>query len=255
MWTAIGTGLLAIATFVLAQKTAAGNEQSDRQHKENLRPYCLIQFDRALNQVPFGPDFQPRKGRLAGPVGQEFWLETTKDFISINARLFNKGLGPAKTISLYLNKRIGSGEDDVIRLTTPKLVAPILAPNESLPISILIGYEADIMLKKRVEGNPNLPEEEKLEALIDTARQTAEVVIEYQDVFDGYYRTVHPNGVWMDFAGDIATHQDTPAGAQEILERPDRRPPVFLSGRQSSTIESKWFAKGSGSDRPEGAEE
>lgn len=69
MWTTIVTGLLAIATGAmafytrgLASKTAAGVEQTDRHHRENLRPYCVIKFDRASQNLPFGPEFAPRWG-------------------------------------------------------------------------------------------------------------------------------------------------------------------------------------------------
>lgn len=123
----------------------------------------------------------------------------------------------------------------------PYLVAPILAPGEEIPISIEIGYGADIMLKKRLKDGSNLNEEQKFAALLGTANDTGEIVIEYQDVFGSYFRAVHPNGAWMDFPGDIAAQQDSLEGIQSVLERPDRRPATFLEGRQASEIESAWW--------------
>lgn len=252
MWTAIGTGLLAVATFVLARQAAAGNQQTNRHHKENLRPYCVIEFDRASKSLPFGPEYLPRRGKRIGDGPYQEWApgQTSKDHITIAGTLSNKGMGPAKTLSVYLNRRFGSREDDVVRVTMPNLVAPILSPGETIPITVEFGYGEDIMLAKRQQEEPVLGEEQKFDALMDTARSTVEVVVEYQDVFDSYFRTTHPNGAWMDFPGDVAAQRDTPEGAQKILERPDKRPPTFLEGRQPSNVESRFFVRPSKGSRP-----
>lgn len=64
------------------------------------------------------------------------------------------------------------------------------------------------------------------------AGDTYEVVLEYRDMFGNFFRTVHPRGLWTDTMED-ATKINDKAKQHEMMARPNRPMPIFLTGRQA----------------------
>src|SRR5579872_733817 len=113
---AIATALMAIFTYNLARltrklaaETMEGIRQTERHHQENLRPFCVLNIDEFDDVHPFGFDFDPKdregKIRIASDTVARRLPPPPKDAISIRGSLSNKGMGLAKSVVVFLNKR------------------------------------------------------------------------------------------------------------------------------------------------------
>lgn len=215
------TYYLAKVTRRLAKDTVDATKQADRHHQENQRPFCVITFPGASQHLPFGPDFDPESRRqraLAGVTDGQ----PPAPCILVRGELQNKGAGPAKDVCVYLNARLGEGEDGAVRLTRPVFVAGLVAAGETAPIEVQI-TEHDIMHAWNGERwNPT-------QVFHAIAGQAYEVVLEYWDVFGNPFRTVHPRGVCTSPVPNVGD----PAVRAQMMVRPDRPSPIFLTGTQA----------------------
>ncbi|EKM99410.1 MULTISPECIES: hypothetical protein [unclassified Acidocella] len=224
---AVGTGALAWATFSLARFTKAtvadaekAMQQADQHHRENLRPFCVVEFRESSAQKPFGADFNIR---TATP-GPQYFAGDDKPYISIKGRLYNRGLGPARDVAAYLNWG-SSVEGLAYWLTHPIVVCGLIAANESIEINLSI--EAHHVATKVADGK-----RVSTQALEWVANDAYEVVLRYRDIFDTPFRTIHARGFLQNLAVDVAV-----AGGDKKLEaqqsiRANRPAPVFLTGEQ-----------------------
>lgn len=225
---AIATVVMAGATYCLAnvtrrlaKDTADATKQADRHHQENRRPFCVITFPDASQQLPFGPDFDPKLRRqrdLAGVMDRQ----VSTPCILVHGELQNKGDGPARDVFVYLNARLGEGEDGAVRLTRPVLASGLIAAGETAAIEVQI-TERDIMhVWNGEKWNPT-------QAFHAIAGQAYEVVLEYKDVFGNPFRTVHPRGIWTNPVPNVGD----PAVRAQMMVRSDRPSPIFLTGTQA----------------------
>jgi hypothetical protein len=216
------TVYLARYTHTLAKDTADGIKQADRHHRENLRPFCVIDFDYSTAQDPFGLDWSgnPR-------LTEASFLATAEPpppgNISIRGMLHNKGKGPAKDVVVYFN--MGSGEEHALRLTCPVVVSGLVGAEEDATIEVSI-TERDII--PFWDGSKWQPAQTMHGVLSDTY----EVVLEYRDIFDSFFRTVHRRGIPYDPAADVAAITDPKARA-ELLMRWNCPTPIFYIGQQA----------------------
>ncbi len=225
---ALATVVMAGATYYLANvtrrlgnDTADATKQADRHHQENRRPFCVITFSNASQQLPFGLDFDPKSRRQPTLAGVTNGQPSTPDIL-IRGELQNKGSGPAKDVFIYLNTRLGEGEDGAVRLTRPVLASGLVAGGETTAIDVQI-TERDIMHAWDGERwNPT-------QAFHAIADQTYEVVLEYKDVFGAPFRTIHLRGIWTPPVPNIGD----PAAQAQMMVRPDKPSPVFLTGIQA----------------------
>ena len=118
--------------------------------------------------------------------------------------------------------RRGDGEDGTYRLTRPVVVSALAGADETLTIDIPIS-ERDIM--NAWDGSTWEP----IQIFSAIPGDAYEVVLEYKDVFDNTFRTVHPRGNWTSPVPDIAD----PAKRSEMMIRQDKPTPSFLMGRQA----------------------
>jgi hypothetical protein len=225
---AIATVVMASATYYLAKITrclakdaAYATKQADQHHQENGRPFCVIIFSSASQQLPFGRDFDPKSRRQRALAGKTDGQPTTSDIL-IHGELQNKGGGPAKDIFVYLNARLGEGEEGAVRLTRPVLASGLVAAGERVAIDVQI-TERDIMYVWDGE------KWNKTQVFNDIADQTYEVVLEYKDVFGNPFRTIHARGIWT----PPVPNMGDPAVRTQMMVRPDRPSPVFLTGTQA----------------------
>ena len=219
-----GTVYLAWYTRNLAKDTVAGIKQAERHHQEDLRPFCVIEFVHVDEQHPFGADFDPQTRRLAVPMsGVEQHVEY--DRLYVRGDLRNKGHGPATDILVYLNMRRGPGEEYAYRLTRPVAVSGLIGAGEAIKIDVAI-TEQDTM--KIWNGSAWTP----VQVSHAIAGDTYEVVLEYRDVLGNFFRTVHPRGLWTDTIAAAAAISDK-AKQHEMMARPNRPMPIFLTGRQA----------------------
>ncbi len=196
-------------------------KQADRHHQENRRPFCVITFPNASQQLPFGPDFDPELRRQRALAGVTDGQASTP-CILVQGELQNKGHGPARDVFVYLNERLGEGEDGAVRLTRPVLASGLVAAGETAAIEVQI-TERDIMHAWNGEKwNPT-------QVFHAIAGRTYEVVLEYKDVFGNPFRTVHPRG---NFTNPVPNVGD-PAVRAQMMVRPDRPSPIFLTGTQA----------------------
>jgi hypothetical protein len=210
------TYYLAKITRLLAKDTVDATKQADRHHQENRRPFCVITFPSASQQLPFGPDFDPESRRQRALAGVTDGQPSTP-CILVHGQLQNKGAGP-----VYLNARLGEGEDGAVRLTRPVFVSGLVAADETAPIEVRI-TEHDIMPAWNGEKwNPS----QHFHAI---AGQAYEAVLEYKDVFGNPFRTVHPRGIWTPSVPNVG---DSAVRAQ-MMVRPHRPSPIFLTGTQA----------------------
>lgn len=224
---AVGTGLLAMATFGLtwftwrtAQETKEGLKQADRHHQENLRPFCVIEFWDVNVQNPFGSDFTMRTA-IPGP---QYRAGDEKPYISIRGRLVNKGLGPAKDIVVYLNSGSSVG-GQAYWLTHPVVVCGLLAAGESIEIDVPI---REHRVATTVAGGQRVP----TQALEWAARDAYEVVIRYRDIFENPFRTVHARGFPQNLTVEVAIAGGDVKKEKVLAARQDKPTPVFLEGEQ-----------------------
>lgn len=192
---AAGTFCLAWYTRNLAEDTAEGVKQAERHHQDGLRPFCLIDFNYPTNQDPFGIDWNSNSQLAEAKTrGEESPLPAGT--IAIRGELRNKGKGLAKDVVLYLNKRLGRGEEHAYRLTRPVVVSGLIGAEEAVKIDVPV-TERDVM---QVRDGSGWRPFETIQLIIS---DTYEVVLEYKDVFGNAFRTVHPRGLWLDQA-DVA---------------------------------------------------
>ncbi len=215
-----GTVYLAWYTRNLAQDTVAGIKQAERHQQENSRPFCVIDFAATNDQHPFGEQFEPTMHLIGPDAGKP-----SKSFVSVHGKLQNKGKGPATHVVVYLNMRRGPGEERAYRLTRPVVVSGLIGAAEATNIDVAI-TEQDIM--KVWNGSAWTP----IQVFHVIAGDTYEVVLEYRDVFGNFFRTVHPRGLWTDTIADAAAIGDK-AKQHEMMARPNRPMPIFLTGRQA----------------------
>ena len=204
--TLIVTTAMAYYTFRLAKQTSESISQTDRHHLDGLRPFCVLEFSMSSKDKPFG---------------EKFYTDTS-DSIIIEGVLFNKGHGLAKDVMIYLNMRRGKDDSDVFRLTSPVLVTGLIGAGERMPVQLSINENniRDVWMDGQwVKMQPNI---------FWIASDTYEVVIEYRDVYDNIFRTVHPRGTFRSPYPD-------PGNKKELLDQmwiPNMPSPGFLSGRQ-----------------------
>lgn len=220
-WNAIvpvATLALAAATAFLAKTTSDTNRQADRHHQENARPFCWIEFDDANDLHPFGNQLTVRP-RLPTDMGN---VDNLEHAITILGTIHNAGKGPAKDLTLYLNK-FSSLDGTEIWLTRPVVVAAMLGAEASCSITATI-LKQDVM--HYVHDGHWKPTQ-----LFDAIpSETYEVVLAYNDIFDNPFRTVHPLGfVEKPQPGIFADRKKQ----QTLATRQNKPTPVFLKGRQS----------------------
>ncbi len=212
-----GTVYLAWYTRNLAKDTMAGIEQAERHHREDLRPFCVIEFAEASDQNPFGRHFDRPTSSGDNMQGQPSLL--------VFGSLHNKGKGPATDIVVYLNKRYGPGEKHVFRLTYPVVVSGLIGAEETIKINALIQAHNVMKTWKRSAGAP-------VQVFNAIASDTYEVVLEYRDVFGNFFHTVHPRGIWHDTLEDMAKTNDK-AKQHEMMARPNKPMPSFRAGKET----------------------
>ena len=220
----IATGLLAWFTFKLAKSAADGNRQADKHHQQNLRPFCVIEFSAADHLAcPFGVDFDPATRRIKSVMG--VMGTTLGSDILIRGELKNKAPGLAKDVVIYLNARRGTGDENVYRFTRPVIVAGLVGGEETVALDIAIKTEDVMQVLVGTEWKDTL-------GIEFIPAETYEVVLEYKDVFENIFRTVHPRGVWHDPQSDIEAMKQKDK-QQELLVRLSKPMPIFLTGAQS----------------------
>lgn len=225
---AIATVVMAGATYYLARvtrrlakDTVDATKQADRHHQENRRPFCVITFSNASQQLPFGSEFDPESRRQRTSAGVTDEQPATPDIL-IQGELQNKGSGPAKDVFVYLNKRLGESEDGAFRLTRPVLASGLVATGEKAVINVHI-TERDIMHAWNGEKwHPT-------QVFYAIAGEAYEVVLEYKDVFGNSFRTIHPRGIWTSPVPNVGD----PAVRAQMMVRPNRPSPIFLTGTQA----------------------
>jgi hypothetical protein len=215
---AAGTVYLALYTRNLARETLAGIKQAERHHQEDLRPFCVIEFAGASDRNPFGRHFN----RLV-PSGEGI---PPMPGLLVSGSLHNKGKGPAVGVTVYLNMRRGPEEEHVYRLTHPVVVSGLIGAGETIGRLDALIREQDVM--KTWNGSAWVP----VQVFHAIAGDTYEVVLEYRDFFGNFFRTVHPRGIWADTVED-ATKINDKAKQHEMMARPNRPMPIFLTGRQA----------------------
>ncbi len=226
---ALGTASLAVATWRLSNKTARsveqqerGLEQQERHHRDKIRPYCTMAFDGADRCTPFGVNF------LEGTGAQPSESPDRGPYLRIKGTITNKGFGPAKHVVVYLNMRRGT---DVTRLTKPRVVIDLLAANTA-DASVDIRLTDDDVIKAfYTAANEQQPRWHKTTDIGFVANDAYEVVLEYKNVFDETYRTVHAKGLQQNMMKDIANIHDK-AYQDEMAIRAQEPLPSFLVGQQ-----------------------
>jgi hypothetical protein len=224
---ALATYYLASVTRKLAEDTAAATRQADRHHQDNLRPFCVIEFDGAGQQFPFGPAFDPEYQRLKVLMGGAEQI-TQPATIFVRGSLRNKGNGLATDVVVYLNMRRGEGEAGALRLTRPVLISGLVGAKETIQIDVPIAEHDVMSVWNGMRWNP-------VQVFHAIPGDTYEVVLEYKDAFGNIFRTVHPRGIWtspIPNVGDKATRE-------QMMIRQDRPAPIFLAGRQGICTAAK----------------
>lgn len=162
----------------MARKAAASIAQQERQYHDRMRPYCIITFANAGERNSFG---------------EQFFDPIHRDEIRIQGEIDNKGGGPARDVSLYLNARRGVSETDAYRLTRMKYVSGLIGAGESTQVDILL-TETDIV--SSTDGFA----EHKIATVAQVKDDCYEVVLQYRSVLDGadnVFRTIHPKGIYQ----------------------------------------------------------
>jgi hypothetical protein len=218
---AVGTGLLAMATFILsvftgwmAYEARKERGQSERHHQENLRPFCVIDIEGASETAPFG-----------GLGYNQGWNTRTGARAEIiKGTMRNNGLGPAKDVMIYLNS--GSSFDGpAYWLTHPIIVTGIVSAGDSQGFSITLD-ETDVATAIRGSVRQRTLDVQQ------AVRDVTEVVLQYSDVFGNVFRTVHPRGYPQNLPFEVAIAGGDAAKNAIMSTRPKRPTPVFMSGKQ-----------------------
>lgn len=219
----VGTFILAGYTRELAKDTAEGIKQADRHHQEDLRPFCVIDFRYPTVPDPFGIDRDSNQ-RFLDAITLQQETPPPPDAIVILGELRNRGRGAAKDVVVYLNKRLGGGEEGAYRLTRPVLVSGLIGAAEVMKIAVPVTV-GDIMPVRDGSGWRPMA---KPRAIVN---EVYEVVLEYKDVFENVFRTVHPRAIWREISrnskvADERTMQD------EMMAVSNKPTPIFLTGKQ-----------------------
>lgn len=215
------TYYLARVTRQLATDTTDATKQADRHHQEDSRPFCMIVFPDASREFPFGSDFDPETRQRKALMASADQV-THSPALYVRGELQNKGSGPAKDIFVYLNTRLGGGEEGAFRLTRRVVASGLIGAGETTPIDVQI-VEQHIM--QTWDGEKWSP----TQALHSVAEQTYEVVLEYKDAFGNSFRTIHSRGIWTPPVPNIGD-----ASVRErMMTQPDRPTPIFLTGTQT----------------------
>jgi hypothetical protein len=218
---AAGTVYLGWVTRQLAKETAAATKQADRHHQEDSRPFCVIAFTEPTDTLPFGAGFDPDSRRQVALMSGKSQTNPSND-IRVCGSFQNKGKGPAKDVYVYLNMRRAEDENWALRLTRPVLVSGLIGAGETLEIDVAI-KEQDIIHDWDGAGwKPT-------QVFSSISNDIYEVVVEYKDVFENVFRTVHPRGIWTKPTPDVST----PEKRAEMMIRPNKPTPIFLTGRQA----------------------
>jgi hypothetical protein len=222
---AIATGLMAWFTYRLAKSTVEGNHQAAQQHQQNLRPFCALEFSGGSYPYSmFGADFDPAMRRIKANMGV-MGTASLGNEIYIRGELKNKGKGLAKDVVVYLNARRGLGEDGAFRLTRPVVVAGLVGAGETMTIDVEITAQAVMQFWNGTAWKDTLGFE-------SIPNETYEVVLEYKDIFENPFRTVHPKAIWHDTVSDAAAIHQKEKQIEMVL-RPNVPMPILLSGTQS----------------------
>lgn len=225
---AVATGTLAYFTYLVAKDASNTTRQAGQHHEQNLRPFCIIHFSGATKENPFGTDFDPQIRRLKLLMSKVEEIQTQKS-IFIRGDLSNKGKGLATEIVIYLNGRLGVGEINDFRLTSPVAVSGLIGAEESIKIDVEISHRDGIQIWHGTEWRD-------VSLFESTPRETYEVVLEYKDVFGNVFRTIHSKGIFVDPSeAKTITEKST---QHKIMARPNRSLPIFLSGRQAVRTQS-----------------
>lgn len=220
---AVATGFLARWTQKLAAVTTTSLEQTDRHHREDLRPFCVIHFANATYpQFPFGQSFAPREGGGIEHFGEP--ARPAKPWISVSGELSNKGNGIAKSVTVYLNARRGEGDAGAFWLTRRVAACGLIGARDSIPIDIQITEHDVIPIWDGKSWKPTL-------AFWAIPNETYEVVLEYEDAFGDIFRTIHSRGIWINPIPNFSLMQDT-AKQAKIMVRESAPMPIFRTGRQ-----------------------
>lgn len=188
--TAIATIVLAGATLLLAAFTAWmawGTKQvveqnktlmkaEDRHHMENLRPCCILEIvdpqKRNWGSALFAAEY----------VGS---IENREQYVMLNCRVVNKGLGPAFGIDIGITT---SDERQHVGFTLP-----VLAAGESFSIKQK-GYQVPEMIPFFAESLP---------PLAHNLLPGVHMYLEYKDMFHNAWRSSHlekvPGVLLIDF--------------------------------------------------------
>jgi len=140
----------------------------------------------------------------------------------MRGNLHNKGQGPAKDVLVYLNKRLGEGEDGAFRLTRPVVVSGLVAADEMIEVDVAITDRDEMHIWKENAWHP-------VGVFHAIADEAYEVVIEYQDAFSNIFRTVHSRGIWTSPVPNLGD----PVTREQMMIRQNKPMPVFLTGRQA----------------------
>ena len=225
---ALATVVMAGATYALARVTkqlvadaADATKQADRHHRENMRPFCVIDFANASQMFPFGSDFDPQTSRPEAPTaGSEQIMQSAA--IRVSGKIQNKGNGPAKDVLVYLNAGSSESEQGAFRLTRPVVASGLVGAGETISIDVQI-TDRDVM---RAWSGAQWKPTQVFHAI---AGMAYEVVLEYKDIFGKPFRTIHPRGILTDPIpndGDVAVRE-------QMMIRPNRPTPIFLLGAQT----------------------
>jgi len=165
-WTAIGTILMALATFVVVRQGRRHREDDERRHQDEFRPLCaLMPFD--------GVDPQYRRDTLLAISDQQ---APNQGFgiIEIRCALRNIGLGPALNVRIMFRFLDMQGY-----LTCPWELSP-LRPGEHR------GSETDaIRIPVQFENHFNQSDFSQI------IGKQWEIILTYDDIFEDHFYSIH----------------------------------------------------------------
>ena len=173
---------------------------------------------------PFGIDRNSNQ-RFLNAIFEDRQTPPPPDTIVISGELRNKGRGLAKDVFVYFNKRLGGGEEGTYRLTRPVVVSGLVGAEEVMEIAVPVTM-SDIMPVRDGSGwrlwrnRSAIPNE------------VYEVVLEYKDVFENVFSTVHPRGIWHEIQHDSKTAGER-AMQDEMMAGYNKPTPIFLTGKQA----------------------
>lgn len=165
-WTAIGTMLMAVATFVVVLQGRRHREDDDRQYRDGYRPLCAL--------TPYdGVDPRHRRDTLLTISDQQ---DPNQGFgiIEIRCALRNIGLGPALNVRIMFRFLDMEGY-----LTSPWELSPLRpeehrgSESEAIRIPVQFGKHFNQTDFSQVVG------------------KQWEIILTYEDIFGGQFYSVH----------------------------------------------------------------